>query len=133
MRTEKIFLSTFITVWPLVLTGVLVTFLVTRDRDMAINFFLGGVTSIMLMSHNYKTTMKTANTDATLLQKRAVMNYIFRYAFYILILTITFFRFDSPSYLIPVFLGFTSFKVAMVLTFTIHRLILAKKGVDIDA
>lgn len=94
---------------------------------MALNFFLGSLVSLMLMSHNYKTTMKTAREDHLQLKSRALKNYFFRYFFYILILGITLLRYDDYRYLIPVFVGFTTFKVVMMITFAI-----AKIGGELD-
>ena len=126
--TEKIFLKTFIYVWVYIPIVFFIVFFVTgQNWNMALNFFLGALVSIMLMSHNYKTTMKTANQDPQLLKSRALKNYFFRYLFYILILAITLFKFDDYRYLIPVFIGFTTFKVVMMITFAI-----AKIGGELD-
>ena len=132
-KTEKIFLSTFIYIWPYIILGTVLTYFITgSDRAMATNFFLGGAVSVMLMSHNYKTTMKAAHKDPELIKARALKNYFFRYGFYILILAIVYLRSEDVIYLIPVFIGFVSFKVVMVVNFFVSYKILKKKGVDID-
>lgn len=132
-KTEKIFLSTFIFIWPYIIIGTILCYFITgSDRNMALNFFLGGAVSVMLMSHNYKTTMKSAQVNPELLKSRALKNYFFRYAFYILILTITYLRSEDVIYLIPVFIGFLSFKIVMMANFFFTNLYLKKKGVDID-
>ncbi|MFH5881572.1 MAG: ATP synthase subunit I [Candidatus Izemoplasmataceae bacterium] len=132
-KTEKIFLSTFLYVWPYIIIGTTLCYFITgSDRTMALNFFLGGAVSVMLMSHNYKTTMKTAHKEVDLLKSRALKNYFFRYGFYILILAITYFRSEDVIYLIPVFIGFLSFKVVMVANFFFTNIYFKKKGVDID-
>ena len=121
--TEKTFLKTFIYIWAYIPVVFFIVFFVSgRNWDMAFNFFLGAVVSLMLMSHNYKTTMKTAQNVATELRARALKNYFFRYFFYGLILAITLLRYNDVKYLIPVFIGFTSFKVVMMILFLVARL-----------
>ncbi len=121
--TEKIFLKTFIYVWIYIPIGFFIVFFVTGNNwNMALNFLLGSLVSIMLMSHNYKTTMKTAHQDHLNLKSRALKNYFFRYFFYILILAITLLKFEDYRYLIPVFIGFTTFKVVMMISFAIANI-----------
>ncbi len=105
----------------------IVFFVTGQNWNMALNFFLGSLVSIMLMSHNYKTTMKTAKEDHLGLKSRALKNYFFRYFFYILVLAITLLKFQDYRYLIPVFIGFTTFKVVMMISFA-----LAKFGGELD-
>ena len=118
--TEKIFIKTFLYVWvyiPVIFGIILLAS--GLDWDLALSFFLGSIVSVMLMSHNYKTTMKTAHKEPDLLKVRALKNYFFRYGFYILILAITYFKFDDVKYMIAVFVGFTTFKVVMVINFAL--------------
>ncbi|MFP4286449.1 MAG: ATP synthase subunit I [Candidatus Izemoplasmataceae bacterium] len=132
-KTERIFIATFIYVWPYIITVSLIIFLLSGfNRALALNFFLGGAVSVMLMSHNYKTTMKTAVKESEKLRSRAIFNYLFRYGFYSLILAIIYFRYEETMYLIVTFLGFLSFKIVMILNFAISNMIYKKKGVDLD-
>ena len=116
---EKTYLKTFITVWVYVIVMsfiAYVVFLQTQWNALSIvlSFFLGSTVSVMLMSHHYKSVMKTVEKDPNHLQKVSVRNYIFRYLFYILILTIA--GLHPNLMLIPVFVGLTSFKVALMIT-----------------
>lgn len=138
--TEKIYLQTFVFVWLFIGLGSLATFLVSRAFHeleagrMTLNFFLGGIVSVMLMSHNYKTTVKTVQTNPEALRKRAMGNFFFRYVFYAMVLLVVLLNAPDRSwvYLVPAFVGFTAFKVTMVANFLIQKGILTKKGVDID-
>lgn len=118
--TERVYLQTFFYVWIVIIIGTGV-FYVAADRDWALAFFLGSISSVMLMSHNYKTTMKVAYKDPEALKKRAIKNYFFRYLFYIIITVYIYFRKENVLHVIPMFLGFASFKFVMLANFFIHR------------
>jgi hypothetical protein len=122
--TEKIYIQTFFYVWFMIIIGSLV-FYFSLNFDYAIAYFLGSVTSVMLMSHNYKTTMKTVSIDPTQLKIRTIKNYIFRYFFYILIAVFIYIRKDNIYHIFPLFLGYATFKIVMMINFFIHR-----KGVE---
>ncbi len=136
--TEKTYLQTFVFVWIFIGLGSLLTYGVSRALTdfeagrMALNFFLGGVVSVMLMSHNYKTTMRTAKENPEALRRRAMGNYFFRYAFYALILAVVLLRSPSWQYLIPVFVGFTAFKVTMFTNFMIRKVNKSQEEEDTD-
>ncbi len=125
--TEKSLLKTFVYVWPFILV-VTITLGTIFGRTIAINYFLGGAVSVMLMSHNYRTTMKTAYTNPQTLRRRTMQNYAFRYAFYALILLIVYLRSDSPYAVVPVFFGFTAFKMVMIGVFFVHARKDGRKG-----
>lgn len=118
--TENTLLKTFVYVWPFILI-VTIALGFIFNRHVAINYFLGGAVSVMLMSHNYRTTMKAAYTNPQTLRRRALQNYTFRYAFYALILFIVYLRADSPYAVVPVFIGFTAFKTVMMGVFSIQN------------
>ncbi len=123
--TEKAFVKTFLYVWiyVAVLAGV---FYFAFDYESAISFFLGSAVSVMLMSHNYKRTMRAAQKDPESLRRVAMVNYAFRYTFYILILAIAYFS-DGLD-IIFTFIGFLSFKVTMLFSMAIGRI--HKEGSD---
>jgi len=118
MKTETIYLKTFAYVWIYILIMSGLAFWIF-DRDTMVSFFLGSVVSVFLMSHNYKSTVKKAAVDPQGLKTTAMRNYFFRYAFYIIILTVAYF--SEGLEIIPVFVGFLSFKIVMVLNFALSR------------
>jgi len=125
VMTEKTFVKSFLYVWPYVLVVAALIYLVgfLLDNEDAwtwtLSFFLGSAVSVMLMSHHYRTSMKTAETSPEDLKKVSIRNYIFRYAFYALILFIAYLS-DGLN-LIFTFVGFTSFKAALFLTFLVSK------------
>ncbi len=124
MMIEKTYLKTFITVWVYVFIVSGLAYAVFYNTELnalsiVLSFFLGSTVSVMLMSHHYKTVMKTVEKEPKDLQKVTVRNYVFRYVFYILILTIS--GFHPNLMLIPVFVGLTSFKIALMITIFIAR------------
>lgn len=123
--TEKAFIKTFLYVW-IYVAVLAVAFYFVFSYEHAISFFLGSAVSVMLMSHNYKRTMKAAQREPESLQRVAMVNYAFRYAFYILILAIAYFS-DGLD-LIFTFIGFLSFKVTMLISMAIGRI--HKEGSD---
>ena len=124
--TEKVFLQTFLYVWIYIIVGT-VLFFVFGNYDFALAFFVGSITSVMLMSHNYKTTMKAAYKEPETLKIRSIKNYIFRFIFYLIIISFVYFREHNVYHIIPVFLGLSAFKIVMVANFFIQR-----KGVNKD-
>ncbi len=121
---ENVFIKTFTVVWPYILVMSALAFIVFNFTEfdqstIAVSFFLGSVVSVMLMSHNYKTTMRQAHSDASQLQRITIRNYVFRFFFYALILVIAYF--SEGLMVIPVFVGFTSFKVALLITALIFK------------
>lgn len=123
--TERAFIKTFLYVW-IYIAVVTLAFYLIFDYESAISFFLGSAVSVMLMSHNYKRTTKAAHKDPESLKRVTMTNYAFRYAFYILILTIAYFS-DGLD-IIFTFIGFTSFKVAMLITMWLSKI--HKEGDD---
>ena len=123
--TEKAFVKTFLYVWIYVAVLAIVFYFVF-DYTSAVSFFLGSAVSVMLMSHNYKRTMRAAEKDPESLQRVAVVNYAFRYAFYILILAIA--HFSDGLDIIFTFIGFLSFKATMLISMAIGRI--HKEGSD---
>ncbi len=116
---DNLYVKTFAVVWPYIIITALIAFLVffftAYDQTaITISYFLGSTVSVMLMSHNYKSLMKQSQTDYTKLRKKTMINYLFRFLFYGLILVIA--HFNASLLIIPVFVGFTSFKVALMLT-----------------
>lgn len=123
--TERAFIKTFLYVWFYIAIVALI-FYFAFNYDRAVSFFLGSAVSVMLMSHNYKRTTKAAQIDPESLKRVTMVNYAFRYAFYILILTIA--HFSDGLDIIFTFIGFTSFKVAMLLTMWMSKI--HKEGDD---
>jgi uncharacterized membrane protein YesL len=123
--TERAFIKTFLYVWIYIAVLSLVFYLVF-NYESALSFFLGSAVSVMLMSHNYKRTTKAAQKDPESLKRVTMTNYAFRYAFYILILTIA--HFSDGLDIIFTFIGFTSFKVAMLITMWVSKI--HKEGDD---
>ncbi len=116
--TERMYVKTFLYVWVYVMALALVFFLVF-DWTSTLSFFLGSAVTVMLMSHNYKTSMRTAANNPEAIKKTATFNAVFRYLFYALILLIAYLS-DGLD-LIFTFIGFTSFKVTLLLTFLLSK------------
>ncbi len=129
--TEKIYVQTFLYVWLFILVVSPLIWWVSTF-DYMISFVLGAVSSVLLMSHNYKTTMKTAYKDPERLKVRTLQNYVFRFAFYILILLIVWFRYQTVGHLLLTFVGLVSFKFVMLFNFFISGL-RHDEGEDLDA
>ncbi|GEM_PF-655684 len=125
VMTEKTLIKTFLYVWPYVIVVAGLVYLIghlvgTEEAWIwTLSFFLGSAVSVMLMSHHYRTSMKTAATSPEDLKKVAIRNYIFRFAFYALILFVA--HLSDGLDLIFTFVGFMSFKVAMFLTFLLSK------------
>lgn len=125
VMTEETLIKTFLYVWPYVIVVAGLIYLVghfVRTEEAwtwTLSFFLGSAVSVMLMSHHYRTSMKTAATSPEDLKKVSIRNYIFRYAFYALILLVA--HLSDGLDLIFTFVGFLSFKVAMFLTFLMSK------------
>ncbi len=124
MTNNNIYIKTFAVVWPYIIITSLLAFIVFQftpyeATNVVVSYFLGSTVSVMLMSQNYKSLMKQAATDYAKLQSKTMKNYVFRFLFYGLILTIA--HFNETLMLMPVFVGFTSFKVALMLTALIFR------------
>ncbi len=117
-KHPSVFVRTFAVAWPYVIIMSLLAWLVF-NQVIAVSFFLGAITSIMLMSHNYKTTFNQLNKDPALLKRRAIQNYVFRFVLYGVILVVA--HYSQGLEMIPTFVGFTSFKVALLLTALIYR------------
>ncbi len=124
--TEKMYVKTFLYVWPYVLLVALAIFGIFGWEE-TLSFFLGSAVSVMLMSHNYKTSMRTAANNPEALKRTATFNAVFRYVFYALILFIAYA--SEGLDLIFTFVGFTSFKVTLLLTFLLSK----KEGGEDDA
>ncbi len=118
MMTEKIFVKTFAYVWVYVLVLSVVFFLVF-DGDRTLSFFLGSMVTVMLMSQNYRSSMRTAEKDPEKLKRVSLRNVVFRFVFYALILFIAYLS-DGLD-IIFTFIGFLSFKVTMLLAFLLHK------------
>ncbi|MFW6298299.1 MAG: ATP synthase subunit I [Bacillota bacterium] len=118
-------MKTFLYVWIYVLLLAAVFYFVF-DYTSALSFFLGSTVSVMLMSHNYKRTMRAAEKDPQSLKRVAMVNYAFRYAFYILILTLA--HLSDGLDIIFTFIGFLSFKITMLISMAIGRIY--KEGSD---
>ncbi|MFW5892725.1 MAG: ATP synthase subunit I [Bacillota bacterium] len=118
-------MKTFLYVWiyVLLLAGV---FYFAFDYKSALSFFLGSAVSVMLMSHNYKRTMRAAHKDPESLKRVAMVNYAFRYAFYILILAVA--HLSDGLDIIFTFIGFLSFKITMLISMAMGRI--HKEGSD---
>ncbi|MFW6319552.1 MAG: ATP synthase subunit I [Bacillota bacterium] len=122
--TEKVYVQTFFYVWFMIIIGSLI-FYFSLNFDYAIAYFLGAVTSVMLMSHNYKTTMKTARIDPSQLKVRTIKNYVFRYFFYTMIAVFIYLQNENIYHIFPLFLGYATFKIVMMINFFVQR-----KGVE---
>ncbi len=130
--TEKVFLQTFFYAFitTLVLSGL---FWLIMDLDRAIAYALGGLAVIMMMIHNYKTTMKTAHKDPESLKRRAMQNYALRFVFYAIIAAAVYFRREDIIDMVLAFLGISTFKFVMMINFFVHRRVLDDEGGNHDA
>jgi len=121
---QSILIKAFAMVWVyiIIITAaayVVFDWVLAFDNQIALSLFLGGVVSVMLWSMTYKSAFKTSQTNPQAFQSVSVRNYIIRFAFYALILVIAHY---SPN-LEPIatFVGFTSFKIAVLIAAFMNR------------
>lgn len=123
MMIEKTYLSVFAYFWPVaILIGAVhyalgLWVLEADPLALALSYLLGATVSMMLMSHNYKSLLKTTEQTPQKLSKVTTRNYLFRYLFYAFIITLAFLH---PFLIVwPVFLGLLTFKFVMMVTFIV--------------
>ncbi len=115
----SLLVKTFAIVWPYVIVMSVLTFIVfdvilAMESAIALSFFLGSVVTVMLWSMTYKSAFKAVNSNPEKLKSLSIRNYIIRFLFYALILVIA--HFNTQLEPIATFVGFTSFKVALLIT-----------------
>jgi hypothetical protein len=85
MEANSAFIKAFPITW--VLTAVVtIPLWMFAGQAWGASFLLGSVTSLMMMSVLYKSSMKVLREGETKPQKKIISNYMFRYAFYAIIL-----------------------------------------------
>lgn len=120
---EKTYLKAFAYFWPITLILAALIFLgawvlaLDEPLNLTISFVLGATVSILLMSHNRKTLSKVSTQEPQRLARKSVQNYVFRYAFYLLILWLAFVQDTLNVWL--VFAGFFMFKLVLLITFAL--------------
>ncbi len=122
---SSILIKAFAIVWPyviLVTAGAFLLFdwyLDLFEESIALSFFLGSIVSVMLWSMTYKSAFRASQNKPESLKAVSIRNYIVRFLFYALILVIA--HFGENLEPIATFVGFTSFKFALIITALIHR------------
>ncbi len=120
----SILVKAFAVVWIYIIAMSLVAFLVfdwflAFEASIALSFFLGSVVNVMLWSMTYKSAFKAARQSPEKLKALSIRNYLIRFIFYALILVIAHY---SPNFEpIATFIGFTSFKIALIVSAIINR------------
>ncbi len=123
-KNDNLYIKTFAVVWPYALVVSLGLWLGFHFTDfdgwtIVLSFILGTLVSVMMMSFHYRSVLKQVEIDYTKLRRLSVRNYFIRFAFYGLVLVIA--HFNEGLMMIPVFVGLTSFKVALIITAIIFR------------
>jgi hypothetical protein len=120
---EKTYLKAFAYFWPMTLSLAALIFAVawlmnwSEPLNLSISFVLGATVSILLMSHNRKSLSRVSAEEPQRLARKSLQNYIFRYAFYLLILWLAFVQETLNVWL--VFIGLFMFKLVLLTTFAL--------------
>lgn len=120
---EKTYLKAFAYFWPITLGVAALIFSVAwvlswqEPFTLTLSYLLGATVSILLMSHNRKSLSRVSTDEPNRLARKSVQNYIFRYAFYLLILWLAFVQESLNVWL--VFGGFFMFKLVLITTFAL--------------
>ena len=120
---EKTYLKAFAYFWPMTLSLAALIFGVawlmawSEPLNLSISFVLGATVSILLMSHNRKSLSRVSAEEPQRLARKSLQNYIFRYAFYLLILWLAFVQETLNVWL--VFIGLFMFKLVLLTTFAL--------------
>lgn len=85
MEQNSAFLKAFPVTWALTAV-VTIPLWIFASQSWGASFLLGSVTSLMMMSVLYKSSMKVLQENVQQPEKKMVFNYIFRYTFYAIIL-----------------------------------------------
>jgi len=109
MDKNNAFIKAFPLTW-VVTTLVAVPTWIFAGKLWGASIVLGSVTTLMMMSMMYKTTLKIVDEKSNV-QRRVVMGYIFRYLFYAMILVAAAFI-DGLS-VIGVAIGFMIFRICL--------------------
>lgn len=118
MERNSAFIKAFPFTWGLTILVALILWL-TAGRIWALSFVLGSVTTLMMMSVLYKSTMKALQPNAENVQKKVVLNYVFRYFFYAVILIAA--ALLENFEVIGVAIGLFTFKVSLYLALFLER------------
>jgi F0F1-type ATP synthase assembly protein I len=118
MENRNAFVKTFPLVWifTVIVAGILWAVL---TKEWALSFVLGSVTSLMMMSMLFKSTKKVLDSKSEDARKIVTRSYIFRYAFYAIILVTAALleRFE----IIGVIAGLFSFKICLYFSLFLER------------
>ncbi len=114
--------NAFIKAFPIswLITGFVAVLLYFIVSDYwAYSFVLGSMTTMMMMSIMYKSTMKILDEQAKDASKKVVRNYIFRYLFYALILAIA--GYSDKLEIIGVASGLFTFKISIYIALFLEK------------
>ena len=113
MEKNSAFIKAFPITW-LLTAVVTVLFWVLIDKTWGVGFLLGSVTTLMMMSVLYKSTMKVLQENEDKPQRKIIMNYVFRYAFYAVILVAA--ALLDGFEVIATAIGLFTFKIALYIS-----------------
>lgn len=118
MDNNSAFIKAFPYTW--ILTAVVTIVLwILAGKSWGASFLLGSVTSLMMMSVLYKSTMKVLQEGSEKPQRAIVVNYVFRYLFYAIILIAS--ALLSGLEVIGVAIGLFTFKIALYVALFLEK------------
>lgn len=118
MDQNKIFIKAFPITWGLTII-VAVILLIAVDAKWAYSYVLGSATTLMMMSMMYKSSKKVLEEQHPNASKLIVRNYIFRYLFYALILTVA--ALTDRFEVIATAIGLLSFKLSLYISIWLEK------------
>lgn len=117
-QTTNAFIKAFPITW--VLTAVVAGILwIAVDGKWAYSYVLGSATTLMMMSMMYKSSKKVLEDQHPKASKLIIRNYVFRYLFYALILTIA--ALTERFEVIATAIGLLSFKVSLYISIWLEQ------------
>ena len=127
MKNKDIIEKTFLFSWPYAIVFSLIIYLITKNLDYVLSFFLGAATSLFVNSLNYKVMKTTYKEHPEKIKSRQIFIYIGKYLFMALILFITIQSDEYNEYY--TFVGLLTFVIVSFPT----AIIFSRKGDDEDA
>jgi len=104
--------KTFLFVVPFVLVGALVIYLIWGNKDYTTSFILGGASSLLMNSLNYRVLKDAFAHRPDTIKKKTIWLYILRFVFYGIILYIA--NTTDGWNIYSVFVGILSYRIVLV-------------------
>jgi len=81
--------KTFLFAWPYVIVVSLVILLISQNMDLMLSFILGSACSLLMNSLNYRVLKSAFQYQPHTIQKKTILMYLLRFAFYAVVLYTT--------------------------------------------